>query len=127
MDKGKNIAKEKSFDFAVRVVKLYRFLCDNKKEYVLAKQLLRSGTSVGANIAEALQGQSKKDFLSKISIALKEAHETQYWIELLFASDIIDENQKRSILKDCGELIAILTATVKTTRQNIIDKKGKQK
>ena len=114
----KSIVGEKSFLFAVRIVKLYRYLCEEKREYVLSKQLLRSGTSIGANIREALQGQSKKDFLSKISIALKEANEAQYWIELLFASEYLNEEQKSSIWADCYELICLLVSIVKTTKGN---------
>ena len=84
-----NPAVEKSFAFAVRIVRLYKYLCDEKKEFVLSKQLLRSGTSIGANIVEAQQGQSRKDFLSKMNVALKECAETKYWIELLVAADYL--------------------------------------
>ena len=118
-----NIIKEKSFDFAVRVVKLYRYLCNEKKEFVLSKQLLRSGTSVGANVEEALQAQSKRDFLSKMNIALKEANETSYWIRLFHASEILDDKQKESIFIDCDEIIKLLVSIVKTTKQNLNEKK----
>lgn len=84
-----NIIEKKSFDFAIRIVKLYKFLCNEKNEFVLSKQLLRSGTSIGANVAEAQQAQSKADFISKISIALKEATESKYWLRLLNATDYI--------------------------------------
>ena len=114
-----NIVRDKSFEFAVRIVKLCRFLCDSKKEYVLAKQLLQSGTSIGANVREAANAQSKRDFLSKMSIALKEADETLYWIELLFAAETIDVSQKESIWSACNELVAILSSIVKTTKQNL--------
>ena len=112
---NKNIVKEKSFDFAIRIVKLYKYLMEEKKEFVLSKQILRSGTSVGANINEAQQAQSKKDFLMKMNIALKECTETKYWIELLSATDYINQEQKDSIIKDCVELEKLLTSIVKTT------------
>jgi four helix bundle protein len=120
MGMGKNnIVRDKSFAFAVTIIKLSHFLCDTKKEYVLAKQLLRSGTSIGANIREASNAQSKRDFLSKMNIALKEADETLYWIELLLAAKIIDGKQRSSIWADCNELISILSSIVKTTKENI--------
>ena len=100
---NKNIVKEKSFDFAIRTVKLYKYLKEEKKDFVLSKQILRCGTSIGANINEAQQAQSKKDFLMKMNISLKECTETKYWIE------------KDSILKDCVELEKLLTSIVKTT------------
>jgi four helix bundle protein len=114
-----SIVADKSFSFAVRIVKLYKYLCNEKKEYVLSKQLLRSGTSIGANIHEGLNGQSKRDFLMKMNIALKEAGETQYWIKLLTASDILTEHESKSIHEDCVELVRMLTAIVKTTSGNI--------
>jgi len=116
---GNSVAGKKSFEFAVRIVKLYRYLCDDKREFVLSKQLLRSGTSIGANVREALQAQGKRDFLSKVNIALKEANEALYWIELLYASEYIDEKQKESIYQDCNEIISILVAIVKTTKKNL--------
>ena len=109
----------KSFDFAVRIVKLYQYLCEEKKEFVLSKQILRSGTSIGANINEAQQGQSKKDFLMKMNIALKECTETKYWIELLSATDYINQEQKESIIKDCIEMEKMLTSIVKTTSNSL--------
>ena len=112
---NKNIVKEKSFDFAIRIVKLYKYLMEEKKEFVLSKQILRSGTSVGANINEAQQAQSKKDFLMKMNIALKECTETRYWIDLLSATDYINQEQKISIINDCIELEKLLTSIVKTT------------
>ena len=117
---SRSIVKEKSFDFAIRIVKLYKYLMDEKKEFVLSKQILRSGTSIGANINEAQQGQSKKDFLMKVNIALKECTETKYWIELLSATDYINQEQKESIIKDCIEMEKMLTSLVKTT-SNILD------
>ncbi|MCH5300783.1 MAG: four helix bundle protein [Ruminococcus sp.] len=111
-----NIIEIKSFDFAVRIVKLYRFLCEQKKEYVLSKQLLRSGTSIGANIAEAQQAQSKADFISKVSISLKEASETKYWISLLNATNYLSEKEVNSILSDCVEIEKILFSILKTSK-----------
>ncbi len=122
----KSIIGEKSFAFAVRAVKLYRYLCEDRKEYVLSKQLLRSGTSIGANVHEALQGQSKRDYLSKMSIALKEANETLYWIRLLRATELLDKKQNNSIYADCNELISILVAIVKTTKRNLGEANEKQ-
>ncbi len=94
-----NIIEEKSFRFAVRIVKLCQYLCSSKKEYALTKQLIRSGTSVGANVAEAQQAQSKADFVSKLNIALKEAEETNYWIHLLAATNYLTETEKALFLK----------------------------
>jgi four helix bundle protein len=94
-----NIIKDKSFSFALRIIKMYRFLCENKKEFVLSKQLLRSGTAVGALIREAEHAESKADFIHKIAIAQKEANEAEYWIELLFHSEYIDENDERNCNK----------------------------
>ena len=92
-----NIIKDKSFAFALRIVKMYKYLCEKKKEYVLSKQLLRSGTSVGANVREAEQAESKADFVHKLAIALKEANESEYWIELLFQSKYLDDKSYKSI------------------------------
>ena len=111
-----NIVEEKSKDFAVRIVKLYKYLCSEKQEYVMSKQVLRSGTSIGANIAEAQEGQSKKDFISKMSIALSEASETAYWLELLVRTEYITQSQYENIKEDCRELIKLLTAIVKRSR-----------
>lgn len=91
-----NILREKSYSFALRTIKLYRYLSEEYKEYVLSKQILRSGTSIGANIEEALQGQSKADFIHKLSLALKEAFETNYWLRLLRDSELLKENQAHS-------------------------------
>jgi len=115
----KTTVKEKSFDFAIRIVKLYKYLMDEKKEFVLSKQILRSGTSIGANINEAQQGQSKKDFLMKMNISLKECTETKYWIELLSATDFINLEQKNSIMNDCIEIEKMLTSIVKTTSESL--------
>ena len=115
----KGTAKEKSKTFAVRIIRLYKYLCDQKKEYVLSNQLLRSGTSIGANIAESECAISKKDFLSKIYIALKECAETMYWLELLFATDYLSKDEYSSIFSDCEELRKILSATTKTIGNNV--------
>ena len=108
---------QKSFSFAVRIVKLSKHLNANKKEYVLSKQLLRAGTSIGANISEAEQAQSRADFISKMSIALKEAVETNYWLRLLQASEYLSDAEFTSIHTDCIEIEKMLTAIVKTSKQ----------
>jgi four helix bundle protein len=112
-----NVLKDKSYVFALRTINLYKHLADNKREYVLSKQLLRSGTSVGANVAEANQAQSSVDFISKLSLALKEAVETEYWLSLLRDSGYLTQKEAESILGDCKELIRILIAIVKTTKK----------
>ena len=109
--------ERKSFLFAVRIVKLSKHLNTAKKEYVLSKQLLRAGTSIGANIAEAEQAQSKADFISKMNIALKESVETSYWLRLLEATDYLSETEFTSIHSDCRELEKMLTAIIKTAKQ----------
>ncbi len=106
--KNNNIIQQKSFEFAIRIVNVYKFLNSEKKEYVLSKQLLRSGTSIGANIEESIGGQSNKDFLSKISIAYKETRETIYWLKLLQATDYLQENEALSLLTDAEEICKIL-------------------
>ena len=112
-------AKIKSKRFAVRIVKLYKYLCEEKHEYVLSKQLLRSGTSIGANLAEAECAISKKDFLSKIYIALKECAETKYWLELLNETEYLTVAQFQSIFSDCEELRKMLSATTKTLNSTL--------
>jgi four helix bundle protein len=112
-----NIILDKSFSFAVRIVKLYKHLCYEKKEYVLSKQLLRSGTSIGANINEAQAGQSKKDFIAKMSIASKEARESKYWINLLIKTDYINNIQAKSLVDDIEEIVKLLTSIVKTSQK----------
>jgi four helix bundle protein len=114
-----NVIRDKSFDFAVRIVNLYKYLIGNEKEFVLSKQLLRSGTSVGANVEEGLSGQSKKDFVAKLSISLKEAKETHYWLRLLYKCEYIDKKMFDSIIVDCDEVIVILTRILKTSRNNL--------
>ena len=115
-----NIILDKSFAFAIRVVKLYKYLCDEKKEYVLSKQLLRCGTSIGANINEAQAGQSKADFIAKMSISSKEARESKYWIDLLIKTDYLDINEiyVQSLISDIEEIIKLLTSIVKSSQGN---------
>lgn len=105
---------DKSKAFAIRIIKLYNFLCDEKREFILSKQLLRSGTSIGANVKEAIRGESKADFYHKMNISLKEASESEYWLELLCETDYITKQQFDSINADCVELIKLLTAITKT-------------
>ena len=112
-----NILLEKSFAFAVRVVKAYKFLVEEKKEYVLSKQFLRSGTAIGANVEEAVGGQSKADFLAKLSISYKEARETKYWLRLLLATDFFDEKQAQSLISDTEELLRIIGTIQISTKQ----------
>lgn len=114
--KTDNIVKQKSFDFSVRIIKLYKYLCEEKKVYVLSKQLLRSGTSVGANIEEAIGGLSKADFIACLGIAYKEARETVYWIKLLKATDYISEQESNSMLSDAEEILKILGSKLKTSK-----------
>jgi four helix bundle protein len=111
--------KDKSFSFAVRIINLYKHLRSDKKEFVLSKQLLRSGTAIGALVREAQQGESKSDFIHKLAIALKEANETEYWILLLRETDYLTTIQAESILKDLEELLKLLTSIIKTTKQSI--------
>jgi four helix bundle protein len=112
-----SIINDKSKDFALRIIKLYKYLTlkAEPREFVLSKQILRSGTSIGANVKEALRGQSRPDFRAKMSIALKEASETEYWLELLYESEYIDEKSYSSIINDNIEIIRILTRIVKNT------------
>ena len=118
--KDDNTIKTKSEDFAVRIVGLYKYLVEKKSEYVMSKQMLRGGTSVGANISEALCGISRKDFLSKMYIAFKECNETKYWITLLYRTDYISEKEKNSIMNDCEELLRMLSSITKTTSAALI-------
>ena len=115
--RGDNIVAQKSMEFAVRVVKLYGYLCEEKREYVMSKQLLKSGTSVGANIREAIYAESRKDFLHKMSIALKEASETEYWLELLNRTEYLTGEQYQSIQGDCKEIAKLLTAITRSAKK----------
>ena len=114
-----NIVKNRSFTFAIRIVKLYQFLVENKKEYVLSKQLLRSGTSVGAMVREAEHAESKADFKHKMAIAQKEINETLYWIELLKETDYLSNEQFESINTDAIEIIKLITSIIKSAKANI--------
>ena len=114
-----NTIENKSFLFAVRITKLCRYLQEEKKEYVLSKQLLRAGTSIGANTAESQQAQSAADFICKLNIALKEAAETNYWLRLLHASDYLTDFEFSSIITDCKELEKMLTSIIKTSRATL--------
>ena len=113
-----NILIEKSIDFATKIIKLHSYLTNEKKESVIAKQIIRSGTSIGANINEAQYGSSKADFIAKLHIALKEAAETEYWLHLLIRSEYIDDNLGTSLLNDCLEIKKILITSINTAKQN---------
>ena len=118
MEAKENIIQEKSLQFAVRIVKLCKIIRNEKHEYELASQLLRSGTSIGANICESKNAQSKNDFINKLNIALKESDETEYWIKLLYKADILDKRCFDSIHNDCLEIIRLLTSIIKTSKDN---------
>ena len=113
-----NVIKIKSFAFALRIVKLFQFLTTEKKEYVLSKQLLRSGTAIGALVREAEQAESNADFIHKLSIALKEANESEYWIDLLFQSGYLEELASTSLKTDLTELLKLLISIIKTSKVN---------
>lgn len=115
-----SVTLEKSKEFAIRIVRLYQYLYNERKEYVLSKQILKSGTSIGANLSEALYGITKKDFLSKVYISLKECAETLYWLELLYKTSYITESEFDSLNKDCTELVKLFTSIAKTTSSNLI-------
>ena len=108
----------KSKEFAIRIIKLYKYLGKEKKEYILSKQILRSGTSIGANIREAAFAQSANDFISKMSISLKEVSETQYWLELLHETNYITDKEADSLKSDCMDLLRILQASIITAKSN---------
>ena len=112
------VLEEKTYSFALRIIKAYNYLTE-KNEYVLSKQLLRSGTSIGANCREATYAQSKQDFISKLSIALKESNETIYWLELLHDSKLITDNSFNSIYSDGVEILKLLISIIKTSKENI--------
>lgn len=115
----KSIIGEKSLAFAIRIVKLYKYLTEEKNEFILSKQLLRSGTSIGANTRESKNAQSKSDFLNKLNIALKEADESEYWIELLYKTEILNKSEYLSLHNDLCEIIKILTTIIKTLKADI--------
>ena len=112
-----NAIQKKSMEFSIRIVRLYKYLSKEKKEYTLSKQMLRSGTSVGANAREGKYAQSREDFISKMSIALKEASETEYWLELMNKTGYLSNGEYESIEKDCQEMLKILTGIVKSTKE----------
>ena len=114
-----SVVYNKAFNFAIRIVNIYKDLTDKKREMVLSKQLLRAGTSIAANIREGLEGQSKKDFISKLSIALKEANESEYWIELLASTGYLDKTSTEDLMCDISEIIKLLNSILKTARKNI--------
>ena len=114
----KNIVKEKSLDFAIRIVNLYKYLTDSKKEFIMSKQLLRSGTAIGALVRESEHAESKADFIHKLSVALKEANETDYWLELLYRTEYLTEKQYQSINENIIKLLKLLTSIIKTSINN---------
>ena len=116
MGRENNILADKSVAFSIRVVNCYKFLTDSKKEFVMSKQFLRCGTSIGANVRESVNAQSRMDFINKLNIALKEANETEYWLELLHESDILEEKLFESIYDDCKKIVATLTKIIKTAK-----------
>lgn len=116
--KKDNVVQIKSYAFAIRIINVYKYLCDEKKEFVLSKQLLRCGTSIGANIEEAIGGQSEKDFYAKLTISYKEARETHYWIRLLKDTNYLDGNEAQSLINDADELQRIIGSIQKTLRNS---------
>lgn len=114
--KTNNAIQTKSYAFAIRIVNLYRYLSEEKKEFILSKQLLRSGTSVGANVEESIGGQSDKDFYTKLNIAYKEARETHYWLRLLRDTNYLSEIEAQSMIVDCEELLKIMGTILKTLK-----------
>ncbi|MEP7319427.1 MAG: four helix bundle protein [Panacibacter sp.] len=119
--KSDSIIQKKSYAFALEIIRLYKILISEKKEFVLSKQLLRSGSSIGANVNEALSGESKKDFIHKLSIALKEAKETSYWLNLLKDSEYLSGEAFIGIISSCNELIKILSSIILTTKEKYIN------
>jgi four helix bundle protein len=124
LNKDSNIVLEKSSNFAIRVVKLYKYLCEEKKEYVISKQLIRSGTSIGANVNEAQAGQSKADFIAKMAVASKEARESRYWIDLLIKTDYLNKHDVhvQTLVSEIDELVRLLTAIVKSAQRKSHEK-----
>ena len=118
--KDDNIILKKSYDFAVRCVNLYKYLCNEKHDFVIGKQLMRSGTSVGANVKEAIRGASKADFIAKLNIALKEASESEFWIEVSRDTDYLSSQEAESMLCDCQEILKLLTSIVKSSKEKPI-------
>ena len=116
--KGNNIIVDKSFDFAVSIINLYKFLQEQKKEFIISKQIIRSGTSIGANVREAINAQSRSDFIHKLYIAQKECDETCYWIELLHKTEYINEDEYKSVHDDCISLLKVIRSIILTTKSN---------
>jgi len=116
---SESVLSTKSYTFALRIIKLYQFMADERREYVLSKQFLKSGTSIGANIEESVHAQSKVDFVHKLSIAQKEANEANYWLRLLKDAGYIEEKHAESFLTDCEEIQRLLTASIKTAKSNL--------
>ncbi len=116
---SKNTLKDKSFLFAIRIVNLYKHLSENKREFIISKQIMRSGTAVGALYREAEHAESKQDFIHKLAIAQKECNETIYWLDLLKETDYLEEKEYTSIYKDCDELMALLVSIIKSTKRNL--------
>ncbi len=116
---SKSVLSTKSYAFALRIIRLYQFMADERREYVLSKQVLRSGTSIGANIEESVHAQSKVDFVHKLSIGQKEANETNYWLRLLKDAGYIEEKLAESFLSDCEEIQRLLAASIKTAKRNL--------
>ncbi len=112
-----NVIQLKTFQFAVRIIKLYKYLVEEKKEFVLSKQILKAGTSIGANTEEAIGGYSKKDFTAKLGIAYKEARETHYWLRLLKETEYISESEFQSLITDCEEILKILFSIMRTSNE----------
>ena len=120
-----NVIREKSKAFAIRIVRFAKYLRDEKGDYVLYKQILRCGTSIGANIFESRNAQSKEDFVHKLSISLKEADETAYWLEVFYGAEIIDQKIYQSLYSDLNELISLLVSIIKSSKSNILEEKRK--
>jgi len=112
-----NVVRDKSFDFAVRVVNAYKYLVETKREFVMSKQLLRSGTAIGALVREAEHAESKADFIHKMSIALKEANETDYWLDLLYKTEYLTEKEHQTLKADAGELLRLLVSIIKSSKK----------
>ena len=117
-----NVIKDKSFDFAIRIVKLYQYLCTEKKEFTLSKQLLRSGTSIGAMVKEAEHAESKNNFIHKFAITQKEANESVYWLELLKATDYLNDKEFKNINTDAIAILKLITSIIKTTKNQLVSK-----
>jgi four helix bundle protein len=119
-----NVVKNKSFDFAIRIVKLSQYLSNEKKEFTLSKHLLRSGTSIGAMVREAEHAESKNDFIHKFAIAQKEANESAYWLELLYATDYLNKKEFENINNDAIEILKLITSIIKSTKNQIVSKQS---